>query len=201
MLSLILFLIFFAVVAMTFNEGMWANAIRLINVVTAGLLAMNFFEPLAQWLDDWEPSYTYAWDFLSLWLCFAIFHEILRLFTDRLSTTKVRFLKMADRIGGGVLAVWVGWFMICFTLMSLHTAPLDRNFLSGGFLTGDDARMVLGLAPDRQLLGFMQKSSVGVFSRSEENAFDPNGEFMPKYATRRTQNQKNIEKTQAVRVP
>ena len=201
MLSLLLFLIFFACVAMSYNEGMWTNAIRLINVVTAALLAVNYFEPVAQWLDDWEPSYTYIWDFLALWALFAIFMSILRELTDRISRVKVRFLKLADRIGSGVLSVWIGWVMICFTLMTLHTAPLDRNFLYGDFLTGNDERMVLGLAPDRQWLGFMQKSSTGVFSCSEVNEFDPQADFMPKYATRRSQNQNNIEKTQAVRVP
>lgn len=201
MLSLLLFLIFFACVAMTFNEGMWTNAIRLINVVTAALLAMNYFEPLAQWLDDWEPSYTYVWDFIAMWVLFAIFVAILREVTDRISHVKVKFIKIADRIGSGVLAAWVGWVMVCFTLMSMHTAPLDKNFLYGGFLTGDEERMVLGLAPDRQLLGFMQKSSTGVFSCSDVNEFDPKAEFMPKYATRRSQNQANIGKTQAVRVP
>ena len=96
MLSLLLFLIFFACVAMSYNEGMWTNAIRLINVVTAALLAVNYFEPVAQWLDDWEPSYTYIWDFLALWALFAIFMSILRELTDRISRVQVRFLKLAD---------------------------------------------------------------------------------------------------------
>ena len=32
------------------RDGLWSNAIRLVNVVFAGLLAMNFYEPLANWL-------------------------------------------------------------------------------------------------------------------------------------------------------
>ena len=58
---------------MCYAEGMWSNAVRLINIVTAGLVAMNFFEPLARWLTDWQPSYTYLWDFLSLWGLFVVF--------------------------------------------------------------------------------------------------------------------------------
>ena len=68
-----MFVILFACVAMCYAEGMWSNAIRLINVVTAGLLAVNFFEPLARWLDGMQPSYTYLWDYLSLWALFAVF--------------------------------------------------------------------------------------------------------------------------------
>ena len=46
--TLLMIIILFASVAMLYNDGMWSNAIRLINVVTAALLAMNFYEPLAE---------------------------------------------------------------------------------------------------------------------------------------------------------
>ena len=46
-LPLLMFVILFAIVAACFGEGMWSNAVRLVNVVTAGLLATNFFEPVA----------------------------------------------------------------------------------------------------------------------------------------------------------
>ena len=199
-------------VALHYTEGMWSNAIRLINVVTAALLATNFFEPVARWLDDWQPSYTYVWDFLALWGLFVVFMVILRELTDRISQVKVRFLKIADRIGSGFFSLWIGWVMVCFTMMTLHTAPLARNFLFGGF--EPEERMFLGLAPDRQWLGFVQKMSKGTFSRTgtaEEVqggkygpamgpgddaslcVFDRGGEFLPKYATRRSLCKANVD--------
>ena len=66
-LPLLMFVILFACVAMTFAEGMWSNAIRLVNLVTAGLLAMNFYEPVAQRLEGMLPSYTFMLDYLVLW--------------------------------------------------------------------------------------------------------------------------------------
>ena len=143
---------------------MWSNAIRLINVVTAALLATNFFEPAGPMVGRLGRPTTYVWDFLALWGLFAVLMMIFRLATDQVSRVKVRFLKVADRIGSGVLSVWIGWVMICFTMMTLHTAPLARNFLFGGFQP--EERMFLGLAPDRQWLGFMQKMSMGAFCRS-----------------------------------
>ncbi len=199
-LPLLMIVLIFACVATLYADGMWSNAVRLINVVTAALLATNFFEPLARWLDGWQPSYTYLWDFLSLWAIFAFSFGILCEVTNRISQVKVRFLKIADRVGSGVLALWIGWVMVCFTMMTLHTAPLSREFLFKGFQP--EERMVFGLAPDRQWLGFTQKMSMGAFSRSAtpdewargKYVFDPKGEFLPKYATRRAQLQENITK-------
>ena len=84
---------------------MWSNAIRLINVVTAALLATNFFEPLAAWLDlSCAPSFTYVWDFLALWALFAVISTVFRLLTDKVSQVNVRFLGLADRIGSSVFS-------------------------------------------------------------------------------------------------
>jgi hypothetical protein len=177
---------------------MWSNAIRLINVVTAALLATNFFEPLARWLDKWQPKYTYLWDFLALWGLFALLMIVFRLVTDNVSRVKVRFLKTVDQIGSTVFAVWIGWVIVCFTMMTLHTAPLARAFFFNNFRA--EERMFLGLAPDRQWLGFVQKMSLGAFCRSataeeweqEKYVFDPNADFMPKYSVRRANLEANI---------
>jgi len=204
LLPLLMFLIFVACVAVLYTEGMWGNAICLINVTTAALLATNFFEPVAAWLEGMGPTYSYVWDFLALWGLFAVFMTLLRLGTDLLSRVRVRFLKIADRIGSTFFACWVGWVMVCFTMMTLHAAPLARNFLGGAFRP-EQRMFLMGLAPDRRWLGFVQKQSRGAFCRSvgedddldvrpgwktqwtedETRTFDPRSEFMPKYATRR----------------
>ena len=55
--TVLMLAILFACAAMLYNDGMWSNAIRLINTITAGLLAMNFFEPAADWLEQQAPAY------------------------------------------------------------------------------------------------------------------------------------------------
>ena len=206
-LPILVALILFICVAMMYNEGMWSNAIRLINVVTAALLATNFFEPVARLLDNWAPKATYVWDFTALWGLFALLTLMSRTLTDQISRVKVRFPERVDRVGGVVFALWVGWVMICFTLMTLHTAPLARNFLFGGFQA--DQRMVLGLAPDRQWLGFVQEMSLGTYCRSatreewqkQKYVFDPRAEFMPKYTVRRIQLEANIFQHDSICLP
>ncbi len=199
--TLLMIAILFACAAMLYNEGMWSNAIRLINVVTAALLATNFFEPAADWLEQQAPSYSYFCDFIALWGLFIIFSLIFRLITDKLSQVKVKFLKIADQIGSAVLALWIGWWMVMFTLTTLDVAPLARNALGGSLSSSTEDRMVLGFAPDRQLLGFMQKMSLETYSHSATEAewkakktiFDPRGEFLPKYASRRAALESNVK--------
>ena len=125
----------------------------------------------------------------------VVFREL----TSFVSQVKVRFLKLADRIGSGVLSLWIGWVMVCFTMMTLHTAPLSRNFLFDGFQP--EQRMIFGLAPDRLWLGFVAAGVDGGILplRSREHVFDPKAEFMPKYATRRTQLQEQVGRTESLR--
>jgi hypothetical protein len=197
-----MFAILFAVVASCFNEGIWSNAVRLVNVVTAGLLAMNFFEPLSRALDGWDKSYTYLWDFLTLWGLFAVFLLIFREITDRVSRVSVRFIKLADRIGGVLLSLVVGWVMVCFTMTTLHTAPLGRNFMWQGFTTDTEERMFVGMGPDRQWLGFTNNMSTGAFSRFDQtNEFVGTYDFIPKYASRRELLEQYIKEKDSLLAP
>ncbi|MCE5268271.1 MAG: CvpA family protein [Planctomycetaceae bacterium] len=198
LLTFLMFVILLACLAMCYADGMWSNAIRLINVVTSALLAMNFFEPIARWLEGWQSAYTYLWDFVALWAVFFVSMAIFRVLTDKLSRVKVRFLTLADRIGSGVLSVWIGWVMIMFTMTTLHTAPLAKNFMFEGFQP--EERMFLGLGPDRTWLGFTQRMSMGAFSCSPENAFDPDSEYMPKYQQRRVDLEKHIQAKESLLV-
>ncbi len=213
MVPTILFLLIFAAcLGLLYPEGMWTNALRLVNVVTAALLATNFWEPAARWLDDWQPSYTYVCDFFALWGLFALFMLVLRAGTDVLSRVKVKFLKLADRIGSGVLSACIGWVLVCFTATTLHTAPLAREFMFGGFKPESRATgSTLGIrSPEVYWLSFVQYCSRGPFARmadeaetkSEKYVFDPRGEFMPKYATRRARLEAHMEKagTRSLRV-
>ncbi len=160
-LWLILTVIFVACVAFLVNSGLWTNTLVLINTVTAGLIAFGFFEPLAGFLDKQMSSYTYLWDFLSLWLLFALAMGGMRSVTDLLSKVKVKFRRPVDQIGGILMACLVGWVMVCFTTASLHTAPLARNFLFENFQP--DSRMYMGLSPDRKWLAFVGMVSRGSF--------------------------------------
>jgi hypothetical protein len=93
----------------------------------------------------------------------AIFRSV----TDMVSKVKVRFLQVIDRPGGIVLSICIGWVMVGFTLISLHAAPLSQYPLLGSFKPQDG--MFFGLAPDRELLGFVKYQSSEAYSRSADH--------------------------------
>src|SRR5215472_13274028 len=105
--NLILLVVLFAVVAMLIREGLWSNAIMFFNVMTAAMLASNYYEPLADWLDRKWQGYTYIFDFLALWAIFAAVLVVLRLITDKVSRVKVRFKMPVEWAGGIFFALWV----------------------------------------------------------------------------------------------
>ena len=201
-ISIILGVIMLACVASLFNDGLWSNAVRLINVIFAALLAMNYFEPLATALDNWNSTYTFMWDFLSLWGLFVVFSIVLKVLTDQLSKVKVKFLKIVDQIGGLVISLWIGWVMVCFTLTTLHTAPLSHDF--AGFSVDKDEKMFL-VGPDRLWLAFTQKESMGVYGHSPANepekyVFDSHAQFMPMYHFRRVKLEAKNKKNDSIRL-
>ncbi len=193
MLIAFFLVIFFVCVAMMWNEGLWSNAITLVNVVVGALIATNYFEPLAAMFDKSMPSYTYLWDFLAIWLLFALSCGLMRVATDQISKNRVRFKMPVEYAGRIFFAAWVGWVMILFTCMTLHVAPIPRNSFGGAFQETPTSGNFLGMAPGRQWLAFMQSRSRGPTEavsrgplvRREPREFDPKSEFILKYGQRR----------------
>jgi hypothetical protein len=215
LLGLFLLGIFVGCVAMLWNEGMWSNAITLVNVTFAALIATNYFEPLAARLDKASPEYTYLWDFLMLWGVFALVYGVMRAVTDTISRYRVRFKMPVEHTGRVLFAVWAAWIMVGFTTMSLHLAPLSANPFGGSFAKRPTSGNFLGMAPDRQWLAFVQKSSRGVLSRSHRQGefpgyhphpddlekgrrvFDPQGDLVVKYRNRRANFDEGRKKSEA----
>lgn len=181
-INILLILIFAGCFVFLMKAGLWTNTLTLVNVLTAALVATNYFEPLANWMNRQEPSLKYAYDLLSLWLIFGVTVSLLRMATDYMSPIKVKFLLPVERVGGIVMALWVSWVFVCFTTMTLHTAPLARNFLLGSFQPRPESKMLFGSAPDQKWLAWVHRQSQGSLSRlSGTSPFDPRGDFIIRY--------------------
>jgi hypothetical protein len=194
MLTFVLLLIFLIIVGLLWLQGLWNNAITLINTTLAAIVALNYFEPVARLANGQQASYKYLWDFLALWGVFALTFGVLRLATDLLSRRRVVFEFWTEMVGRSLLAIWVAWIFIGFTCVTLHTAPLDRHFM--GFQKTYDSGNFLGMSPGKQWLGFMQSRSTGALKGGSGGEFDPPSEFILKYYQRRF----NFESEQAYRV-
>jgi hypothetical protein len=93
------------------------------------------------------------------------------------------------------MAFWTAWVFICFAMMTMHTAALPRNYLGGSFQPEPDSKM-LWAAPDQQWLALIHELSKGSLAAydtlpdkkgTRPRVFDPNGEFIIRYAARRAE--------------
>jgi hypothetical protein len=185
--TLMLLAILAAVIGMLVREGLWRAMLMFLNVLVAATVATAWFAPLAQFLESKLGRSGELLDFLSIWLIFCAVLAILREATDRLAPTKVEFPLLVERIGVGIAAFMTAWVMVAFTAATLHTAPVPRDDIQ----PTPEARMFLGLAPDRKWLGWVRGSSkTGPFSRGMNGQrpdlmFDRNADFILRYADRR----------------
>jgi uncharacterized membrane protein required for colicin V production len=187
LLPVLLFVLFLAVVLCLLAESMWSNAIRFINVVLAALLATNFWEPTARLLEKVMKGGSYWWDFVALWILFALIMTILQLVTNKISRVNVRFLAIVNKSGGIVFACLVAAVFVCFANFTLHTAPLAEKAFQGGFPSQSSA------SPDRQWVRFVSLVSGGSLSKfGTSNRFD-GGRFNNDYAARRRALQEQVE--------
>jgi hypothetical protein len=200
MMFLFLFLLFVIVAAGLWFQGLWSNAVTLINLLFAMLLATNFWEWWCTTLEGLHPffaSLTYLLDFVVLWFLFVFFFVFLRLITDLLSRTRVKFEMPVEMAGRSILAIWCAWLVVCFTAFSLQMAPLNNPNPMGAWATPNQASFLF-VSPDRLWLRFMQSRSRGALSRgnfsgtmhatdqaANVEAFDPMSEFPIKYHDRR----------------
>ena len=190
-LPVTLLIIFFVCFAMLLGEGLWGNAITFFNVVTAALLSMNYFEPVAGLIEEQVGSLKYFADFIAIWVLFIVAYLIMKLICERVSRVKVRFRKPVETVGGLLFAALVGWIMVSFSLTTFHTAPVEVNSFGGGFQKEPLDKMFLGMAaPDRSWLAFIYNSSKGGsldrFGQDDEASnFDPRADFIYRYRLRR----------------
>lgn len=171
------------------GEGFWSNLIMFVNVFFAGLVATNYFEPLASWLTNQWISLAMFSDYISFWLLFILFYGLMAGMTATASTVKVKTISAVDKGLGYLFSVATGWLLICMVSASMHFAPLGRDIMFGGFRPEDPS--FLGMSPDRAWFAFNQKLSLGAFSRSPDPdnpnryVFDGDGSIMLRYASRR----------------
>lgn len=195
MIDFILLAILAGVTWCVASEG-FAGAIQTaIICIISGLIAMNFFEPLAETLQGVLGDYANWADSVALIGIFAVCLTLLRLAVEKVSPGFPDAKKPMYEGGRWFGALIAGYVTMAFLLTALHTAPLPREFL--GF-TPERANLLGMAAPDRQWLGFTQYVSEKSLKQwGEPNIFDgpqmvlssyPNSvwaSFPIRYATRR----------------
>ena len=155
MIDFLLLLVLVIVAWCVASEGAWGAGLTFFAVLFAGLLAMNWFEPLANRLqamyaDGYWPFY---WDIIALLGLFTALVFGFRFLTDSLMPTFVDVGGLFHNIGRWGLGLATGYLVTAIFLTALHTAPMPREWW--GFVP-ERKNLFDVAAPDRQWLAFTQ---------------------------------------------
>ncbi len=171
------------------RQGVLAAIAMTVNVLLAGLIAFNFFEPMAAELDPmFAGSILHGYeDSICLVVPFVLSLLILRWASNALIHTVIEYHPALQQAGAAVFGSMAGYLTVGFLLTVAQTLPLDEHFLHfepriDPSTPGAKIRHIL--PPDRVWLALMARASVDTFSW-EGNAFDPDGSFESRYARER----------------
>lgn len=170
MLELTFIFLFLAVGAGCWFTGLWNNLITLVCLIFAGMIASSFFEPVADQLEAGIGSFA---DLVAVWLLFLVSFGILRLITELLSAHRVKFNDVLDLVGRSILSVWIAWAFVCFSMFTIHLAPVEPAAFGGGFQSTPTQNNFMGIGPDKMWLAFIQSRSRGPFAEFRDSGMLP----------------------------
>jgi hypothetical protein len=174
------------------REGLMTAFTMCCNVCLAGLLAFNFWEPVADLLSPMFPVWDgsgfppFFWgyeDAFCLMFIFCLALGLLRLTTNNLASKEIELNLWLQRPGAVVMGMVTGYLVCGFLLCVIQTLPWSEHFM--GFETHAEKRagILRVLPPDRVWLALMHRASAEPFATSdlEADTFDPNGSFEFRY--------------------
>jgi uncharacterized membrane protein required for colicin V production len=186
-------IVLFAGLAMTVREGLWSNAITLINITISGIVAFAFYSPVVIYLDEMaDGEHTYWLDFAVIWALYAATIVVFRALTAAASKTRMRFKHPIDPVGGPLVGFITAWVLAAFTLATLHLSPMPKDAFSGKLATPADVETAsLMTSPDAAWLRFIERMSAQTaLGNTPANLFTAK-DFVALYANRRAQFEKN----------
>jgi hypothetical protein len=167
-----------------FREGLFAAWCMCVNVLLAGLIVFNFFEPLAgilEWLVDGTVLQGYE-DFVAMMVLFCLSLGILRTATNFLNTTEVEYRPALNALGAALVALVTGYLLAGFLICAMQTLPWDQNFLGFEPYRENESPVRRFMPPDRVWLALMHRAGTYGLSRAGTlPTFDVEGTFESYY--------------------
>jgi hypothetical protein len=167
------------------SEGLWGAALMFFNSLFAGMIAFNFYEPLAALIATNVSFLENFADSLCLMGIYAGSLFLLRMVTDAIAPAMVRFPSALYLIGGVIFGLGASTITMSVMLLAYQASPVDRKvFGSVDYKT----KPPFGQGLDRTWLGFFQFvtgypfARYGSESRDREfgtaHAFDIHGRWL-----------------------
>jgi len=171
------------------SEGLWGSALMFFNILFAGMIAFNFYEPLAAMLDKTGINWGFS-DTLCFLVLFGVALVALRLTTETLAPAMVRFPTPLYHAGRLIFGLGGALLTVAILLIGFECAPVHKKLFKAYVY---DSKPPFGLGLDHQWLGFFQHETGGVFVQYNSggpdpfhtygqghniNLFDPRGEWL-----------------------
>ncbi len=183
------------IVAYAFSrEGLFTALTMLINVILAGVIAFNFFEPLASLLESGFQGGAFVGfeDLLCLMFLFCGSLGLLRIVTNNLSPRQIEFPPSIQQLGGAAVGLIIGYLVSGFLVVAMQTMPLHQNFLGFERRKLHESEFRRYLPSDRVWLATMRHIGAYGLSRGSDNekadtlyrrhpTFDRDGTFELRY--------------------
>jgi hypothetical protein len=153
------------------REGLFTAALMVVNVLAAGLICYNFWEPVAGMLDSMVEGGALDGfqDFLSIVVIFGVTLLLLKLATNYVVDTQLEFHPMLHQFGGAAVGLLVGYLVSGFLISAMETLPWHRNFTGFVVRATGEPPMRSVFPPDRVWLGLMRHAGAFGFARDDDN--------------------------------
>jgi hypothetical protein len=166
----------FLILLMTYalcSEGLWGAALMFFNVVFGGLIAFNFYEPLARLIDSTGIPWGFS-DTLSLLSIFCVSVMLLRMTTETLAPAMVRFPVPIYHAGRLFFSLATSLVTMAILILAFHTAPVNKRVFGA---IDYKYKPPFGLGLDHHWLGFFQYTTGDIFARYGSGSRDPFGQY------------------------
>jgi hypothetical protein len=167
-LNIFVFLLLAGVAYANLNEGIYGALIVLLLSLVSGVIALNFFGPIATFMIvrhlPWAGFGRYTEGIIFLLLYGGSLLGLRSLF-DHMLTERVRFPVNVDRVGGVAIGLLTGIITVGAFIVACQMMPLNKQFM--GYRK---KQAILGIAPDATYLNVMRHLSARVLETSSDPA-------------------------------
>ena len=169
------------------REGLFTACTMAVNVFLAGLVAFNFWEPLASTLDPMlAGTFLHGYeDAFCLSALFSLVLGLLRTLTNNLAGSRVEYQGWLQSGGAILFGLITGYLASGFLVCMLQTLPWHENFMffEPKYETGPEHLFRHVLPPDRVWLGLMHRAGAYAFSNHADPKQAASALYYDRYIT------------------
>ena len=141
------------------------------NVLFGSLIAFNFYEPLASLMASNAPGMIAGFsDMLCFLGIFLVATLIMRVATENIAPSMVRFPSMVYQGGRFVFGLAGGALTVAVVILAFNMAPVHKKLFTA---YNYDHKPPFGMGFDYEFLAFFQRISGYAFAQYSDDAEDP----------------------------